>query len=470
METTGMTAETGTRAAMPVAPENMSQEAIAARLERLPISRWHTKMRIVVGTATFFDAFDVLSIAYVAPVLIGEWHLAPSQIGALLSIGFAGQAVGAIGFGGLAERVGRISAIRLCIAIFAVMGLACAFAQDYAQLCAFRFVQGVGLGGEVPIAAAYISEISRSERRGRFFLLYEVIYPVGLLAVGIVASWVVPNLGWRWLFAFGAAPIVLVFTLQHICVESPRWLASKGRLEEAERVVGRLESFVSKEGTLPLPPMPPLTPVAADRPTRFSELFGRVYRTRTFVAWALWATSFLVTFGLVIWMPTIYRTVYKLPLEQSLRLSLFMTLAGLLGSVAVAFLIDLTGRRFIFTAAFLLSAVPLLVLAMIGGESLASVVVLGALAYFGANMTSLGLYLYTSEIYPTRMRALGASLGSFWLRIASILSPYIVGFVLPAYGVSGVFLMFGCFALVGGVVAAVGMTETRNRILEEIAP
>ena len=447
--------------------EPMTQELIAARLERLPASRWHVKMRVIVGTATFFDAFDVLSIAYVAPVLIGLWHLAPRQIGTLLAIGFAGQAVGAIGFGWLAERIGRIAAMRLCIAVFALMGLACALAQNYGQLSLFRFIQGIGLGGEVPIAAAYISEISRSAHRGRFFLLYEVIYPVGLLVVGIIASWVVPHVGWRWLFVLGAVPMLLALGMQRLCHESPRWLAARGRLEEADGVLGHVERIVARGGTLP--PVPPTVPVAARR-TRLAELFGAVYRGRTFVVWVLWAASFLVTFGLVVWMPTIYRTVYGLSLEQSLRLSLFTTLAGLLGSLTVALLVDVTGRRSIFIAAFFGSAAALLGLGAIAGASLTAVVGLGALGYFGANITSLGLYLYTSEIYPTRMRALGASLGTFWLRIASIIGPYAVGFVLPAYGPRGVFVMFGGIALLGGAVAALGMIETKDRVLEEIAP
>lgn len=449
---------------------HVSAGLISARLERLPTSRWHTRMRILVGSATFFDAFDVLAIAYVIPSLIGAWHITSPQIGAMLSIGFAGQAVGAIGFGWLAEKIGRISAIRLCIGVFAVMSLGCALSQDYSQLLVCRFLQGIGLGGEVPIAAAYISEISRSSHRGRFFLFYEVIYPVGLLAVGIVASYVVPTFGWRWLFGLGCIPIVLAAVLQRTCLESPRWLASKGRLVEAERVVEQLEFYASRDGTVALPPIPPVEPALVRRPSSFSELFDATYRVRTFVVWALWALSFLVTFGLVVWMPTIYSTVYHLPLAEALRLSLLTTLAGLLGSITVALLIDVTGRRPIFIFAFILCAASLLLLTFLGGSSLTSVVALGSLAYFGSNITSLALYLYTSEIYPTRIRALGASVGTFWLRVASIAGPYAVGFVLPLYGVSGVFLMFGLIAVLGSLVAGFGMIETRNRLLEEIAP
>src|SRR3982751_167891 len=101
----------------------VTPEQIAARIERLPLSPWHLKLRIIMGIALFFDAFDALAIAYVLPVLIGMWKLAPSQIGALIAAGFAGQLVGAIFFGWLAERIGRIGGAVLTVALFSLFHL-----------------------------------------------------------------------------------------------------------------------------------------------------------------------------------------------------------------------------------------------------------------------------------------------------------------------------------------------------------
>src|SRR3954468_4457786 len=128
-----LTATAHQRRGTPMNGSAVSEQSIAARLERLPVSPWHVKMRVILGVATFFDAFDALSIAYVLPVLIGAWKIAPQQIGWLISIVFAGQAVGALLFGWLAERIGRVPVARMTIAIFAVMSLVCATADGYDQ-------------------------------------------------------------------------------------------------------------------------------------------------------------------------------------------------------------------------------------------------------------------------------------------------------------------------------------------------
>src|SRR5712671_6317135 len=168
---------------------------VVARIERLPTSWWHVKTRIIVGVATFFDAFDALAIATVLPVLVPLWKLTGPQIGFMISAGFLGQLVGALLFGWIGERFGRMPAMIGSIAVFGVMSLVCAFAWDYNSLLVFRTLQGIGLGGEVPVAAVFISELAKAHGRGRFVLLYELVFPIGLSAAALVGLWVVPRLG-----------------------------------------------------------------------------------------------------------------------------------------------------------------------------------------------------------------------------------------------------------------------------------
>jgi putative MFS transporter len=449
---------------------SLSEQSIAARLERLPVSPWHIKMRVVFGVATFFDAFDSLSVAFVVPAVAGAWKIAPQQIGALFSIGFAGQAIGAVFFGWLAERIGRVLTARITIALFAIMSFVCATADNYDQLFWYRFVQGLGLGGQVPIAATYITEIARSDRRGRFVLLYELIFPIGLLCAGFAGAWIVPRFGWQWLFLVGGVPALMAVILQRIVPESPRWLASKGRLEEADRILTGIETIISDNSTKPLGPVPDIVAPPAKAPTRWMELFENRYRLRTLVVWALWATSYLVGGGLINWVPTVYRTVYQLPLQESLNFSLYSNVAGLLGSLTFALAIDWTGRKPLFTIAFFLSALALLVPWMFGPPELTVFVVLTCIATFWMFGINLALYLYTTEIYPTRMRALGTSSATFWLRFASILSPIVVGWVLPRYGVTGMFLFYAIGATTGGIICWLGAVESRGRVLEEMSP
>jgi MFS transporter, putative metabolite:H+ symporter len=143
---------------------------IVARLERLPYSSWHRNMRLIICTAWFFDSFDSLTIASVLPPLIREWHLNPQLIGSLIGVGFAGQLLGAIAFGWIGERWGRRNSMIVTLLIFTLGALACAFATSYDQMWWFRFIQGIGLGGEVPLMATYLNEFAKAKGRGRFSL------------------------------------------------------------------------------------------------------------------------------------------------------------------------------------------------------------------------------------------------------------------------------------------------------------
>src|SRR5262252_5097816 len=223
-----------------------SVDDIVARIERLPTSWWQVQARIIVGVATFFDAFDALAIASVLPVIAPLWKLAPQQIGFMISAGFLGQLAGALLFGFIAERYGRMTAMIWSIALFGVMSLVCAFAWDYNSLLIFRTIQGVGLGGEVPVAAVFISELAKARGRGRFVLLYELVFPIGLVAASLLGLWVVPHLGWQYMFVIGTLPALLALVLRRLLPESPRWLAVRGRMADAEAAMSLIEAETQK--------------------------------------------------------------------------------------------------------------------------------------------------------------------------------------------------------------------------------
>lgn len=442
---------------------------IVARVERLPVSGWHAFMRIVIGSATFFDAFDSLAIAFVLPVLIGQWHIGPAQIGLLISAGYLGQLIGAIFFGWLAERYGRLRSLTWTIAVIAVLSVACAFARDVESLAALRFLQGLGLGGEVPIALAYVNEFARAERRGRFVLIFQCIFPVGIVVVSLVSIYVVPHWGWQWMFIIGAVPAILAAVLRRVLPESPRWLATKGRLAEADRVVSELEAKIS-EGK-PLPPLPAVPDVAAEQRATWRDLFAGIYLQRTVVVWVAWFVAAFVGYGITIWLPTIYRTVYKLPIQTSLQLSFVANIALVAGVLTMTYAVDRTGRRPGFSAAFALAALPLLVLWLMGpATSVLPVVIFTTIASYFASMLQLGLVLYASEVYPTRIRALGSGLASSWTRVGSMVGQPIVGLVLQRADIAAVFLLLGVVSLVGAAAIAFWGVETRGKILEELSP
>ena len=457
---------------MPVDSDDRRAAPLLARIERTQVSPWHIKALLVMGSATFFDAFDVLAIAYVLPTLIGVWKLAPRTIGVLISSSFIGQIGGALFFGCLAERIGRLRCAKITIALYSLMSILCAASWNIPSLLVFRTIQGIGLGGEVPVAAAYINEISRAKGRGRFFLIYELIFPIGLVGASLLGFWLVPRFGWRTMFLIGGLPAILVLVLfaGNILPESPRWLISKGRFDEAERIVRQMESASGSAGAgiSATPELLPIAP-APRRETSWLELFRGIYRLRTIVVWCIWITTYFVTYGVNTWLPTIFRTYYKYSVADALRNGVIINLAGLAGAFLCAMLVDHLGRKPWFILAYTLGAAPLVAIWIRGAANPREVIVLAAISFLFISGNSMLVYLYTTEIYPTRLRSLGTGAASAWLRIASAAGPAIVGFALTGYGVGGVFLLFGLISLVGAAVSF-GTVETRERALEEISP
>jgi putative MFS transporter len=442
---------------------------IAARMERLPVAGWHHLMRLLVGSANFSDAFDALTVAYVLPVLVPLWKLSPLETGALISIGYVGQAIGGLLSGWLADRYGRVPVMAGNVIVFSLLSFACALAPDYQTLFALRFVQGIGLGGEVPIANTYVSEFAKSKGRGRFVLMQQMMFPVGLTCAGLAGVFVVP-LGWQWIFVLGGAPILLALPMLKMLQESPRWLASRGRDEEADRVLTRIEAIVSRQGARPLPPMPANVPPALPAVGRFRDLFAGIYLKRTLSLWVLWFCTYGITYAMSGWLPSIMRTIYNLPVSQSNLYGFVLNIVGLLVLLTAVFTIDRIGRKAAFAGGFLLASLPLLWVTFAAQVDALTLATMATLAFGLMGMIPGALGMYTAENYPNHLRAIGHGATSVSQRLSSVISPYLVGLILPHYGVSGVYGMFALFAIVGGVTCALFSMETAGKTLEELSP
>ncbi|MGW6397640.1 MFS transporter [Streptomyces sp. NPDC055134] len=441
--------------------------SIAARLERLPQSRWHVKVRFLIGAVTFFEAFDQLLAASALPVLIKDWHLTTGQATFAVTAGSVGMLLGALVAGWLGDRIGRVRTVALGVAVTALGSLAVAFSNGIELFSLFRFVQGLGIGGVVPVAATYINEIARSDKRGRFVLIYEMIFPAGLAAATLVAVWVVPNFGWRAMFVIGALPVLLAAALPKHVAESPRWLLSQGRTEEAERAIARIEEEVAAATGEPLPQP------AADRTEetsrgRLRELFTGRYLRRTTVVSGLWFVAYYVNHGISTWLPSLYTKYFGLDLTTALVYTLLSNVTGLLGTLAIALVIDRVGRRPALVAALGGTTFTLAVLALVGVTSGGQVAIFASCTTFFVYAINAGLYLYSPELYPTRNRAKGAAFGGLWNRLGVILGPITVGAIIGGGGsLTLVFAQLAGVAAVGAVIALFAV-ETKGKTLEEL--
>ncbi|MET9541110.1 MFS transporter [Streptomyces sp. NPDC006553] len=441
--------------------------SVAARLERLPHSRWHVKVRFLIGAVTFFEAFDQLLAASALPVLMKEWHLTTGQATLAVTAASIGMLLGALAAGWLGDRIGRVRTVALGVGITGLASLAVAFSGSIETFSLFRFVQGLGIGGVVPVAATYINEIARSDKRGRFVLLYEMIFPAGLAAATLVAVWVVPHFGWRAMFVIGTVPVLLAAALPRQVAESPRWLLSRGRVREAEEVIARIEAEVARSTSEPLP-----APAAdlADEPAggRLGDLFRGRYLRRTVVVSGLWFVAYYVNHGISTWLPSLYTKTFGLDLTTALVYSLLSNVTGLLGTFVVALLIDRVGRRPALVGALVGTVLSLGVLALAGATSGGQVAVFASCTTFFLYALNAGLYLYSPELYPTSNRAKGAAFGGVWNRLGVILGPVTVGAIIGAGGsLSLVFAQLAVVAAVGAAIACFAV-ETKGRTLEEL--
>lgn len=336
------------------------------------------------------------------------------------------------------------------------------------MMMAFRFVQGIGTGGEVPVASAYINELIGSKGRGRFFLLYEVMFLLGLVGAGLIGYFMVPLYGWKAMFVVGLVPAMLMIPLRWFLHESPRWLVANGRYEEADRIVTKLENSARAAGNEL--PEPKIVAAPIRRKSDWRELFQGIYLKRTLSIWAMWFCAYMVANGTITWLPTLYRQTFNLPLETSIFYGFITSVGGVIAAIICAFLIDKVGRKRWYTGALLIAPIPLVILALLGATSAVQVLVLAGLAYAIVQTVTFSLYLYSSEIYPTRLRAIGTGTGSAWLRLGSSAGPIAVGWVMSSMGIQYVFGAFAVILLIGALVTALFAVETKDRVLEELSP
>jgi MFS transporter, putative metabolite:H+ symporter len=458
-----------------VAPAADPRSAVICRIERLPFSRFHMHLASILGVGTFFDAFDAISIAVALTVIFTSLHIGFMNAGLLISGAYVGQFVGAWFFGWVSEVWGRKIAFVTSLLLFGLLSIATAFAWDFESLFILRLLQGLGLGGEVPVAAALFNEYLRTANRGRIALFYQSIFIWGALltpGIGLLFFWIFGEAqGWRYLFLFGGVPVLAAVYAWFRLPESARWLADRGRFAEADAIIAGIEA--DSRGTA-LPPLV-VTPQPPAGTTRFAELFQGIYLKRTIMVWVQWACTFFVAYGYNIWLPTLYVKIGGLPVTQSLILSA-ISWALTLGTMYIeAMLLDRVGRKPFFVLGFACVA--------IGGFAGAIMVmvfhatgwpILFGVATFmgiGTSLNSSAALNYTAELYPTRMRGLGIAAGSSMNRLASILSPTAVGALLAAgLGIESVFAMFGAAGLIGFVVLATMGVETKQRMLEDLSP
>ena len=452
---------------MTAAPEQATSAPLTRpeRLDRLPFTRKHGRLLTGSGIGWALDAMDVGLISFIMAALAQQWLLTDTELGWLGSIGFVGMALGASLGGLLADRIGRRSVFALTLLVYGLATGASALAGGLATLLVLRFIVGLGLGAELPVASTLVSEFAPARIRGRVVVILEAFWAVGWILAALIAFFVVPlsDDGWRWAFAIGLVPALYAIVIRRGLPESVRYLESRGRQDEAEAVVRDFEESAGVPAPERTAPTRPTGALAQEPSPGVADLFGPALRRRTIALWLTWFGVNFAYYGAFIWIPTLLHS-QGFSLVRSFEFTLIITLAQLPGYALAAFLIEVWGRRATLATFLAGSAVAAVLFGQ--AESVPMILITGC-ALSMANLGAWGaLYAVTPEVYPTRVRATGAGWAAAFGRIASIIAPLLVPVLLGIGGIPLVFTVLGV-AFVLAMVSALFLPEMAGADLEE---
>ncbi len=440
----------------------MSVTDVGWRLDRLAISRFHWRVLGLIAAGMFFDSFDLYLAGGVLGALVQSGESNLSLNASFISATFFGMMIGAWFAGTLGDRLGRKFTYQFNLMIFGLASLAGAAAPSMSWLIAARFVMGLGLGAEIVVGYGTLSEFIPARHRGRFATLLNLIINASLLISTLIGWVVIPKFGWRWMFVIVAIGAFIVWFLRRAMPESPRWLASQGRNEEADAIVRQAEAESEVFDEKAAPP-----PASAATHYTLRDLFGPALLRRTIVATVVTVCLLTFNFAFVSWVPT-FLVKQGHGVANSLGLSALIFAGGPLGSLIGLLLTERIGRRWGIIWFSLISIV--VCTAYVSVTDSAWIAGLGffvtCLIYI---LSSLSIACYVPELFPTEVRLRGSGIANAAGRAVNILVPYGVAASFDSFGLYGVLGLIAVALLLQVIVLLVAGIETKQRSLEELA-
>ncbi|WP_086109084.1 MFS transporter [Xenorhabdus vietnamensis] len=391
-----------------------------------------TKHRLltIAGLGWMFDALDIGLLSFLLAALKQDWGLSAQQLGWIGSINSIGMAVGAFFFGVMADKTGRKSAFIVTLLLFSIGSGLTALVSTLTALLVLRFIIGMGLGGELPVASTLVSESVESHERGRMVVVLESFWAFGWLAAALIAYFIIPNYGWRVAMLLSALPAFYAIYLRIHLPDSPRYTQMSTQ-KVRPSIVNNIQAVWSVD-----------------------------YRRATIMLWVLWFCVVFSYYGIFLWLPSVI-ILKGFSLVKSFQYVLIMTLAQLPGYFTAAWLIERCGRKFVLTSYLIGTAVSAYFFG--AADSVTQLLIFGILLSF-FNLGAWGaIYAYTPEQYPTAIRATGAGMAAAIGRIGGILGPLMVGYLVAINAsVSLIFALF-CASILVAVVTVIWLgKETRQ--------
>jgi MFS family permease len=457
---------------------------IPARLDRLPWSRWHWIVIVALGITWILDGLEVTLVGSISGVLTdkGTLHFSTAQATAAGSFYLAGAVVGALFFGYLTDRFGRKRLFMVTLGVYLVFTVATALSWGFWSFMIFRFLAGTGIGGEYSAINSAIDELVPARVRGRVALAINSSWWIGTaiaagLTVFLLNTFAV-NVGWRIGFALGAILAIGIMFVRNRVPESPRWLLTHGRADEAEQVACEIEAEIQK--THPNLPEPEGEPIEIEqrRSIGFIALakhVAREYPDRTVLGFSLMASQAVLYNATLFGMVQVLTTFFHASKANAPLYIIPFAIGNLLGPWLLGPLFDTIGRKIMISASYITAGVVLLVTAWLFDQRLLSATTLTicwAVTFFFASAGASAAYLTVSEIFPMETRAMAIALFYACGTGVAIAAPWTFGKMIEtgSYGwVTFAFVIGGVVMAIGGIVEILLGVAAERRSLEAIA-
>jgi putative MFS transporter len=435
-----------------------------ARLDRLPISSFHYRIFWLIGAGMFFDGYDLYVGTNVLASVVQSGFSTPALNADFVSKTFLGMTIGALITGFLGDRYGRRFTYQANLIVFGLASIAAAFAQDMTQLNWARFIMGLGLGAEIVVGYSTLTEFVPPKSRGRWLSFMAFLVVSGLPATALIAYFVIPVWGWRPMFVIAGVGALIVWYLRKRLPESPRWLESQGRLQEAEALMAEIEKEAATAG--PLPPPAPVMPVPSydlaslARPPLLQRMIVGI--------WVLITINTLI-FGFVTWLPQFF-LAQGLTIARSFDYILVLAIASPLGCAVGAFCADYFGRRRSIIGASIATIVLGAIYATFTAATPAALILSVGFVLILAIYVQVAILfgVYTPELFPTEVRLRGNGICNTFGRAAQIVTPFIVLWLATNYKMPGVMALMVGLVLVQIAVVWVWGVEPAKRPLEDL--
>lgn len=431
----------------------------SSSIDEAPFTAFHWRLAIFANGGLFLDGYVLSNIGVALSLLISHFGLSAAQTGLLGGATLTGLFFGGLVFGYVTDKLGRKLMFTVDLVAILVCSILLFFVDEYWQLLVVRFVLGIAIGADYPIASALMTELTPRKYRGRVIGSTALAWASGAVTaylVGYLLAGTGPE-AWRWILASSAVPAALILLMRVGSPESPRWLVSKGRIDEAQAIV---RDVFGPDATLDeLPP-------DEEHKTSLTILFRREYRKRTAFTTLQWLLQAVTLFAIITFAPTILAALGLSEGREAFLGSVFIEVPLVLGGALYAlWLLDAWGRRPGAILGFVGATVSFLVLAIVPDPM--PWLVLAAFSLYslllgGANSLQL---LYPNELFPTSVRATASGFGTAVSRIGACVGTFLLPTALQEFGVNVV--MWACVVLsaLGVWLCVAWAPETRGRRL-----